>query len=172
MNKYMLDTTLFNDVLDGEVSIAPCSKLHLLVTGIQLAQLQATKCSRRRARLLITFEQVNPDSLPASSFAFGIEGAGFDEAYFNDGSGNFEKMLDRLRKLDSCDKKKRKSKDQLGKEKDILIAETAIKNRATLVSKDKNLRIVVSEFGGRAIGHATFEREAIAIAGCLADPSS
>jgi predicted nucleic acid-binding protein len=34
---------------------------------------------------------------------------------------------------------------------DVVIAETAIKNSATLVSRDANLRQVVSEFGGRAI---------------------
>jgi hypothetical protein len=42
--------------------------------------------------------------LPASSVAFGIEGAGFDQAYWNAASGNFKKMLARLRRLNSKDK--------------------------------------------------------------------
>lgn len=88
-----------------------------------------------------------------SSFAFDIEGAGFDEACWNDASGNYEKMLDRLRELDA------KRKDQRGQMRDILIAETAIKNRATLVSDDGNLRQVVSEFGGRAIDQLQFDHE-------------
>jgi hypothetical protein len=89
----------------------------------------------------------------ASSFAFDVEGAGWGEACFNDGSGNFEKMLGRLRELD------RTKKSPLGQVRDILIAETAIKSGATFVTNDKNLRQVTSEFGGRAINHLEFERE-------------
>jgi rRNA-processing protein FCF1 len=81
----------------------------------------------------------------ASSFAFDIEGAGFDQAYWNDGSGKFQKMRKRLQVLD------RNNKNPLNQERDILIAETAIKNGVTLVSDDRNLRQVVSEFGGCAI---------------------
>src|SRR6266480_1188606 len=49
----------------------------------------------------------------------------------------------------------------LNQERDILIAETAVKNGATLVSDDRNLRKVVSEFGGRGIDALQFEREAV-----------
>jgi hypothetical protein len=90
---------------------------------------------------------------PTSSFAFDIEGAGFDEACWNDGSRHYESMLQRLKELDP------NSKSFLNQTRDILIAETAIKNGATLVSGDKNLRQVVSEFGGRAIDHKQFENE-------------
>jgi hypothetical protein len=44
--------------------------------------------------------------------------------------------------------KKKKPKDARNQLRDVLIAETAIKNRAILVSG--NLRIVMSEFGGEA----------------------
>ncbi len=155
-NSYMLDTTLFNSVLNREISAASFAGLRLLATGIQASELRATKCPQRRAGLLATFEEINPAVAPASSFAFDVEGAGLDQAYWNDGSGNFQKMLDRLRELDP------KSKDPLNQLRDILIAETAIKNGATLVSGDKRLRQVVLEFGGRAIDHPSFEREAMA----------
>jgi predicted nucleic acid-binding protein len=141
----MLDTNVFNAVLNGELLKTSCMGRRLLVTGIQADELRATKEITRRANLLAIFEEINPTLLPASSFALDIEGAGLDQAYWNDGSGNFERMLARLKQLDS---KNKKNPNQL---RDILIAETAIQNVAILVSGDANLRRVVSEFGGQAI---------------------
>lgn len=161
-NGYMLDTTLFNSMLDSTISTASFAALRLLATGIQPSELRATRCPERRADLLATFSEVNPAVAPASSFAWGVEGAGWEQAYWNDGSGNFQKMLDRLRELDR--KSKRKNRDPLNPVRDILIAETAIKIGATLVSNDPRLRQVVLEFGGRALDHPTFEREAMALA--------
>ncbi len=142
---YMLDTNIFNAVLDGKVLPASFVGRRLLVTDVQADELRATGKPERRAALLAVYEEIHPTSLPASSFAFGIEGAGFDQAYWNDGSGNFEKMLALLQQLDP---KNKKGPNQV---RDILIAETAIKNQATLVSRDSNLRRVVSEFGGSTI---------------------
>jgi len=154
---YMLDTNLFNSVLDGKISVASFAGRRLLATGIQSSELQATSCPQRRAELLAIFEEVNPAVLPASSFAFGVEGAGFGQALWNDGTGNFQKMLDRPRELDR--EQGKKIRDPLNQPRDILIAETAIKNGATLVSGDENLRLVVLEFGGRAIDRPSSERE-------------
>lgn len=142
---YMLDTNVFNAVLDGRVFLASSLGHILLVTGIQRDELGATAKPGRRAALLAVYKEIRPTSLPASSFAFDIEGAGFDQAHWNDGSGNFERMVARLRQLDH------KSKSASNQMRDILIAETAIKNGATLVSGDSNLRQVVTEFGGNAI---------------------
>lgn len=142
---YMLDTNVFNAVLDGKVLPDSLVSGRLLVTGVQAAELRATGRPERRAALLAVYEEIGPTSLPASSFALDIEGTGFDQAYWNDGSGNFESMLARLRQLDP------ENKRAANQVRDILIAETAIKNGATLVSGDSNLRQVVSEFGGNAI---------------------
>ncbi len=155
-NGYMLDTTLFNGVLKGEISVVSFAHLPLLATGVQAAELQATKSTEKRANLAAVFRTISPMVLPAATFVFGIEGAGWGEAYWNDGSGNHQKMLARLRELD------RKNKRPLNQLRDILIAETAIKNCATLVSGDRNLRQVVSEFRGRAIDHSQFKSEATA----------
>ena len=141
----MLDTNVFNRVLDENISLSSFEAHRLLVTGIQWDELSKTKDDVRRTALLATFEAISPEVGLASSFAFGIEGAGFDQAYWNDGSGKFGKMRKRLQELDP------KTKKPLNQERDILIAETAIKNWATLVSDDRNLRQVVSEFGGSAI---------------------
>jgi hypothetical protein len=141
----MLDTNVFNRVLDGQISLSSLAGHRLLVTGIQRDELNKTKDDVRRTALLATFEAISPEVGLASSFAYGIEGAGYGEAYYNDGSGNFQKMRKRLQELDH------KKKKPLNQERDILLAETAIKNGATLVSDDRNLRQVVSEFGGYAI---------------------
>jgi hypothetical protein len=60
------------------------------------------------------FETTTPSTV--TTVALDIEGAGLDQAYWNDGSGNFEKML---AKLQSLDQKKTK---QLNKLRDIVIA--------------------------------------------------
>lgn len=140
----MLDTQVFDRVLDGKISLAAFRGWRVLVTGIQRDELSKAK-EPRRTELLVTFEAISPEVVPASSFAFDIEGAGWGQACWNDGSETFEKMRARLRELDS------KNKNALNQERDILIAETSIKNGVTLVSDDRNLRQVVSEFGGRAI---------------------
>jgi predicted nucleic acid-binding protein len=144
-DRYMLDTNVFNAVADGKVAAASFANHRLLVTGIQADELRATKTAERREELLAIYKEISPTPLPASTFAFNIEGAGFDQAHWNDGSGTFEKMLSRLQQLDPT------SKNLLNQLRDILIAETAIKNKTTLVSGDSNLRQVASEFGGHAV---------------------
>jgi predicted nucleic acid-binding protein len=139
----MLDTTVFNAVLEGRVSVALLAGSRLFVIGVQADELQATRNQKKRAELLAVFEQIHPITVPASSFAFDIEGAGLDQAYWNDGSKNFQRMLANLQQLDG----KKDFRNQL---RDILIAETAIKNEATLVTGDASLRKVVLESGGRA----------------------
>jgi hypothetical protein len=141
----MLDTNVFNHVLDGRISLSSLEGRRLLVTGVQVSELRATRSTDKRAALLATFEEIQPTQALAESFCWGIEGAGFDQANWNDGSGNFDKMLARLQHLDT------KTKEKLNQVRDILIAETAIKSGAILVSGDSNLRQVVSEFGGDAI---------------------
>jgi predicted nucleic acid-binding protein len=148
---YMLDTNVFNDLLDQKISASLFAGHHVIAVGIQADELRATKNDERRTALLDMFKEVAPVSALASSFAFGIEGAGFDQADWNDGTGQVEKMLARLEMLDQ---KKDRRANQL---RDILIAETAIKNGATLISGDFNLRQVMSEFSGRAISLDEFQ---------------
>ena len=147
---YMLDTNVFNDVLDGRISLTALMGKRLLIIGVQAAELRATQNSQRRTDLLAVLEEVKPARKLASSAAWGVEGAGWGQARWNDGSGDFEEMLHRLEELD---RKRKRGKDPLNQLRDILIAETAIKIAATLVSGDRNLRQVVSEFGGRATDH-------------------
>lgn len=145
---YMLDTNIFNTLCKQMVSLAPCPSRRLLVLGIQIDELKATKDSQTRSNLIATFEDVDPETTCASSFAFDIEGAGWDQACWNDGSGKFEAMLERLQELDP------KTKNPLNQQRDILIAETAFKKGATLVTDDCNLQQVFRDFGGHAISFA------------------
>jgi predicted nucleic acid-binding protein len=101
---YMLDTNVFSDVLDGKISPEVFAGDRLFVIGVQIDEIQATKKIERRESLLAVFavfKDIAPTSLRASSFAFDIEGAGFNQAHWNDGSGNFDKMLSRLQTLES-----------------------------------------------------------------------
>ena len=149
----MLDTNVFNAVLDGKISLASFDGCRVLVIGVQADELHSTKNAERRASLLAKFEEIHPTRMLASSFCFGIESAGFDQANWNDGSGNFDRMLARLQRLDAKKKRRKRTKEEeeLNQLRDVLIAETAVKNGAILVTGDSNLRQVVSEFGGRAI---------------------
>jgi hypothetical protein len=114
----------------------------------EAAELNATRNSERRADLRAVFEEISPSNEPAASFSWSIEGVGWNEAYWNDGSGNFQRMFARLAELDS---QRKKDRGDLNKIRDILIAEAAIKNHAVLITRDCNQRRVVCEFGGRTI---------------------
>lgn len=150
---YMLDTNIFDRLLDSTIPHSSLTGRRLLVTGIQRDELARAKEKRGENLLQIHDEVVNPEKVLASSFSWGIEGAGLDQAYWNDGSGTFKKMLERLQQLDSTNWRR---KDPINQQRDTLIAETAIKNKAVLVSDDSNLCQVVREFGGDAISSAGF----------------
>jgi predicted nucleic acid-binding protein len=147
---YMLDTSVFNKLIDQKISPSPFAGRRVLSTGIQVGELRATLNEKRKTTLLDVFTEVAPVPTFASSFAFGVEGAGFGQALWNDGTEQVEKMLARLETLDG---KKRKNVNQT---KDVLIAETAIKNGVILISDNCNLRQLMSEFGGRAISLEEF----------------
>ena len=73
---YMLDTYVFNHVLDGKISFASLVGRRLVVIRVQAAELRATRNTLRRKRLLAVFEVVNPSIQYASSFAWNIDRAG------------------------------------------------------------------------------------------------
>ena len=55
---YMLDTNVFNDVLDGRISLTALMGNRLLIIGVQAAELRATQNSQRRTDLLAVLEEV------------------------------------------------------------------------------------------------------------------
>ncbi|MCJ2092048.1 hypothetical protein MKK67_05950 [Methylobacterium sp. J-072] len=146
---FMLDTNVFSRVCDGVLPVPSKAGRRFLVLGVQTDECRATRDPSRRATLLRAVEEVDPDLVPAASFCFGIEGAGWDQANWNDGTGRFEAMLARLKVVDPKSPKK-----ELNQIRDIVIAETALKLGATLVSDDVALRAVMTEFGGIAVASA------------------
>lgn len=56
------------------------------------------------------------------------------------------------------DSKNRKPRNKENVDRDVLIADTAIKNKLTLVTDDKDLREVVQEVGGSATSFDDFMR--------------
>jgi predicted nucleic acid-binding protein len=147
---YLLDTNVFNDLLDGKMALALVEGRRVIVTGVQKGELMDTRDPGRTAALLTIFEEVEAETVLTASAAWDISGAGWDQACWNDETGRYEKMLARLRALDGEKKTKRKAL-RANQEKDILIAETALKEGAVLVTGDGNLRTVVIEFGGEAM---------------------
>lgn len=155
----MLDTNVFNDVLRETIPLSAFAGKRVLVIAVQKDELRRTYNPVKQAALIAIFEEVNPSTILGSTLAFDVEGAGLDQACWNDESGNFERMLSRLRELDAGNKRKRRftrEELELNQLRDVLIAETAIKNGAILVTSDKNLRTVVSEFGGQTADRAEF----------------
>lgn len=150
-NKFMLDTNVFNGLLDGKISIRLSHYLRLIALRIQMDELRATNPTERRQQLLAVFEEINPDIVLTSTVVFDVEGAGWDEACWSDDIGGFELMLARLRELDRKDR-------GLNQVRDVLIAETTIKQDAILVTNDQKLQQLAAEFGGRAIDQPEFER--------------
>ncbi|TXM97282.1 hypothetical protein FV242_31930 [Methylobacterium sp. WL64] len=146
---FMLDTNVFSRVLDGVLPVPNKAGRRFLVLGVQADECQATRAPARRAGLLRVMEEVAPGLCAATSFCIGIEGAGLGQAHWNDGTGRFNVMLARLKALDP--KPPRKDANQI---RDIVIAETALKLGATLVSDDVALRAVMTEFGGIAVASA------------------
>jgi len=148
----MLDTDVFNHVIDGRVDPALFRGRRLIVVGVQADEF--TRCSDpgRTARLKEWFEQLAPVTVLASAFMFDVEGAGLDQAYWSQDPDRVQAMYDRLAELDRdmCLKKRRKQKDPLNQWRDVAIADTAITRGAVLVTGDRALRQVVTEFGGRA----------------------
>jgi len=137
---FMLDTNVFNEFCDGSLPLDCLRGRRLLVTGIQEAELWNCEDEARRNALRDTFEKVNADWEPAAQFAFEMAGAGFDQGSWGVNDHTHEAMLIRLRELERV----KAGSNQIA---DVLIAETAMRRDAVLVSGDKNLRTMASEFG-------------------------
>ncbi len=140
---YMLDTTEFNAVAKGYVDISAYAGKRLFATHVQLDELNNARPEEKRARLLAAFDEIAPEKLLTESGVWGIVSR-WGEFKWSAGDGVFKRMLSRLEELDG-------EKRYPNQHRDILIAETAIKNGLTLVSDDRRLRKVTEEFGGETL---------------------
>jgi hypothetical protein len=153
---YLLDTNIFNAAADGHIPLEELRGVRLASTHVQLDEMAVTKTPDRATALLSVFNQIGPDSVSTTSTNLGVSALG--RSRLSGEGGLFEKMLARLEELDKASKKKAKN-ESVNRRRDILIAETAVRDGLTLVSNDQNLRQVTQEFGGTAIDLAAFREK-------------
>jgi len=132
----MLDTNIFNRLLDNEVDITifPVGS-SLFATKVQYEELNSTRNLMRRTELIQKFKEIEPDIVPAS-FSLDIAGAGLDEGTLSEGD-YAQKLWIALEVIQS------KSNNW----HDALIAEAAYINGCRLVTADRNLSEVAKEHG-------------------------
>jgi predicted nucleic acid-binding protein len=157
----MLDTNVFNRVLDEKIDSKLLQGRKLFITHIQRDELNKTNNDERKRRLLSVFAELIPLQSPTSSMVAGVSVAGaacpsssgevptasaawdisrFDQARWKAEDNIFEAML---RDLGYLNKNKRNNTE------DILIAETALRNDLVLVSADRDLIEVMVKYGGQ-----------------------
>jgi predicted nucleic acid-binding protein len=143
MSRYILDTNIFNRIIDGEADRDLFQGLALIGAYVQRLEIEGCPQESRKNELLTIFAEVTSAiELPFTTH-WGDPWGG----RWSDTDGLHEQIHAAVRKLD----KKKRCPNQ---ERDAQIAETAIKGDFTLISEDKNLRDVVQSFGGKAIGLA------------------
>ena len=133
--KYMFDTNIFNDTVDGKLEISDivnCKKVEIYVTHIQIDEINKCSDEDKRARLSMFMVKIKPILIPTSSCVFDV--SRFDESKFGDGI-IFNKI----------------KKGNINQVEDALIGETAIKEGIVLVTNDKRLKNIVIKLGGNAI---------------------
>lgn len=135
--KAVLDTNIFNRLADGAAtsSVLPAG-LKLVVTHVQLDELNQTKDVERRGRLLLCFAILQPEVIPTESFVLGI--SRLDHGKLSDG-----KLIETIRRdLDDLNGGKQNNWQ------DALIAEVALVNGYVLVTADADLHQVAQAHGG------------------------
>ena len=161
----MLDTNVFNHVLDGQLDIASLKGIRLIATHIQRDEIANTKDAVRREALLSMFEFLVGDDAPTSSAVAGVSVAGGACASSNGVAPTESAVWDLSRwgqakwgANDDIFAGMRRDLDALNKRKknnvqDILIAETSLRNGWVLITADADLFAIVTKHGG-ACGNA------------------
>lgn len=165
----MLDTNVFNHVLDGKVDASSLKGKELFVTHIQLDELKNTKDESRRESLLTVFKEFEQERQATSSAVSGIFVSGgassgasgqlptetavwglsrWGEAKWGNTDNVFEEMR---RDLDALNKRKKNNTH------DVLIAETALRNGLVLVTSDADLFEIMCKYGGACANAHLFE---------------
>lgn len=159
----MLDTNVFNHVLDGRIDPGRLRGRRLVATHVQRDEILATGNEVRRAALMELFAEFVPVREPTSSAVAGVSVAGeacptssgvvptesfvfdvscWDEAKWGRDDGVFAAMCQDLDERNGA-----KGNNM----KDVLIAETALRNGWILVTNDKHLTEVAVRFGCKCI---------------------
>lgn len=143
MAHYMLDSHVFNYVVDGKIDIATLRGKAIVATHVQRDEIFKTKDEAGRTALLAVFSELVPDTssgsgvVPTESAVWGVSPWG--KAKWDAEDNKFAEMR---AELDAINKQKRNNAH------DILIAETAVRNGWVLIASDGDLFTVVTKYGG------------------------
>ena len=141
---YMLDTNIFGWLIDGKLdgNDLPIDGKFVL-THVQFDEINRTKDSDRRARLLERVSSLSPTKVPVESMVWGT--AKWNEWKWGDGD-LYQKIKDGL------DEKNRGRTSNVA---DAMIGEAAIKNDYVLVTADNDFSELAAEFGATVIFFAS-----------------
>jgi predicted nucleic acid-binding protein len=137
----MLDTNVFNRLVDGLIDPSFFLGKSLITTHVQRDELEGTRNDDRRKNLIVAYESVDAQIVPTESMVWDV--SRWDNSKWSSQESKFEEMRDRLQQLD---KKSGKSSSSSNLARDILILETAISNNYTLVTGDADLAQVCKDF--------------------------
>lgn len=138
--KYVLDTSVFNQLLDGLISLSDLPpNAEFVATHIQIDELKATKNQQRRTSLLAVFTSIAPEVVPTESGVWDVSRWG--EFKWGDGVsyGQIKVALD---VANNCKK---------NNIQDALIGEVAFKNGYGLITSDNDLHLVMTKFNVNVI---------------------
>jgi predicted nucleic acid-binding protein len=137
---YVVDTNIFNKLVDGSLLIDQLpSDGPMVATHIQIDELNKTRDSERKEKLLSKFSEIAPKIIPTESFVFDV--SRFDKAKWSNG-----KLFQKIKgELDDMNGGKQNNTQ------DALIAEVAIVNCFTLITSDFHLSKVVTNYGTKVI---------------------
>jgi predicted nucleic acid-binding protein len=128
--KLMLDTNVFDDVLDGHLDLALWSKrFELVATDIQMRELQNTPNELRRDKLMMVFNEAVETRTHQTTDLRSMDGFG----WICVGESNFFDQIIRLMRGNSFND----GRDHIP---DAIIAETALLRGCKLVTNDTRLK--------------------------------
>ncbi len=125
---FMLDTNIFNTVVDQNISLPQREDYKYFSTEVQYIEINKTKNKDRREYLANTFNLINPEIINSETAVWGEFSWG--EREFGYASSDFIKIKEIL---DILEYKKNNKED-------ALIAEITIKYDFILITNDSNLR--------------------------------
>jgi hypothetical protein len=139
---YILDEASFDAVLAGQLNSASFAGAELVATEVQMLALRRKEAG---PELKTIFKSAEPVRI--SEVCFDEDGFGWTEEVTGP---SYEALLQRLNA---------KLGDSNDCGNDLIIAEIALRNKATFVTNNPVLRDIVQEFGGTAVDTKTLLRK-------------
>jgi len=130
----MLDTTVYNHMLNRELSFLELEEADYYCTQIQITELGGTNNFEKRIKLFKVFDETESGSIPIETFVLDTTPLGHSKI------GPGSKYIEILETMNRIKKDKNNIKDSL-------IAETAYIQGMILVTGDKNLCKACKELG-------------------------